>query len=282
VPVRPGAPAIGPLLLLLCALVFACTIGDAEQVDAQEAPAQADEGEGDGSDGGDPGGAADVPSPEELAAQEQLREGAQAYSQICASCHQAGGIGVVGQFPPLKDNPRTQDAEYVRTVITTGRAGELEVNGVTYDGVMPSFSTLPDEDIEAIVAFIGNDFVAPVAAIVPQAGPVAGTELPALTNMGSLLAFVIAGGSALLVLGPRITSVNDRLHFPWLDAWLRTAVIVSAVILFTVVIPDWAIRNEHVGSLSRFAQDAIGVGLWLGGLAVVLWGLWYAHRESRL
>ena len=231
---------------------------------------------------GDADAQADEASEADLARDEQLREGAQAYSQICAACHQAGGIGVVGQYPPLKDNPSVDDTDYLRTVITAGRSGQLEVDGVLYDGVMPSFSTLPDSDVEAIIAFVQNDFVAPPAAIVPQAGPVAGTELPALTNMGAWLAYIIAAGVALLVLGPRITSVNDRLSFPWLDAWLRTAVIVASVILLTVFIPDWAIRNSNVTSLSRFAQDLIGVSLWLAGLGAVLWGLWYAHRESRL
>lgn len=267
---RSRAWLVVPVFLVAACALFALQLGGAEPAAAQE------------NDDTEPT-AATEPTAEELAAEEQLREGSAAYSQICASCHQAGGIGVTGQFPPLRDNPRADDAEYVRTVITSGRSGELEVDGVVYDGVMPSFSTLPDDDIEAIIAFIGNDFVAPAAEVAAvRTGPVAGTELPALTNMGTLLAFVIVAGSTLLVLGPRITSVNDRLNFPWLDAWLRTAVIVAAVILFTVVIPDWAVRNATVGSLSRFAQDAIGVGLWGGGVLVVLWGLWYAHRESRL
>jgi mono/diheme cytochrome c family protein len=224
----------------------------------------------------------DGPRAERLADAEQLREGAQAYSQMCASCHQAGGIGIVGQFPPLRDNPNVDDGDYLRTVITTGRAGELEVDGVLYDGVMPSFSTLPDDDTDAIVAFIQNDFVAPPIAIIPQAGPIAGTELPGFSNMAKWLSYLIAGTAALLVLAPRITSANDRLSFPWLDAWLRTAIIVAAVILLIVVIPDWAVRNSAVTKLSRFSQDLIGVSLWLAGLVAVLWGLWYAQRESRL
>ncbi len=211
-----------------------------------------------------------------------LQQGAEVYSQFCSSCHQPGGAGLEGQFPPLADNPHVDDADYVRTVITTGRSGQIEVDGVLYDGIMPSFSTLPDSDIEAITAFVQNDFVAPPTPIGPQAGPVAGTELPAFTNMSKWLAYIIAGATALLVLAPRITSQNDRLSFPWLDAWLKTAIIVAAVVLFTVVIPDWAIRNKNVASLSRFSQDLIGVSLWLAGLTAVLWGLWHAHRESRL
>lgn len=231
----------------------------------------------------EPAPASQAPSAEQLAAEEQLREGARAYGQVCASCHQAGGIGVVGQYPPLVDNPNVDDADYLRTVITAGRAGEILVNGVTYDGIMPSFSTLPDDDTEAIIAYIQNDFVAPAAqvAILPT-GPVAGTELPALTNMGAWLTYLITAGGALLVLGPRIISENSRLRTPWLDAWLKTAVIVSAVILLVVYIPDQVVRTEAVTKLSRFSQDLIGVALWAAGLGTVLGGLWYAHRESRV
>lgn len=266
--------------MVAAAALFAGQVRDASDADAATSLLlQADETH-ESTDEDD--AAAEGPSAQELAREEQLREGAQAYTQICAACHQAGGIGVSGQYPPLKANPRVDDGDYMRTVITAGRSGELEVNGVSYDGVMPSFSTLPDSDVEAIIAYVQNDFVAPRAAVVPQAGPVAGTELPALTNMGAWLAYVIVAAAVLLALGPRITSANDRLAFPWLDAWLRTAVIVCSVILLTVFIPDWAIRNGNVASLSRFAQDLIGVSLWLAGLSAVLWGLWYAHRESRL
>lgn len=156
------------------------------------------------------------------------------------------------------------------------------VDGVTYDGVMPSFSTLSDGDTAAVIAFMQNDFVAPALEAAIPLGPVAGTELPGLSNMTTLVAFGITAALVLMVLGPRILSENDRLDVPWLDAWLKTALIVSSVILLTVIIPDWAIRNSTVTSLSRFAQDLIGVSLWLLGMVVVAWSLWYAHRRSRV
>lgn len=262
-------------LAVLIAVVVAVVSSFAGVASAQdtatEAPA-AEEAEGDTTE----------QTADELAAEEQLREGSAVYTQICASCHQAGGVGLTGQFPPLINNPRVDDAAYVDDVIDNGQQGELVVDGVTYNGVMPSFSTLSDDDTEAVIAFIQNDFVAPVSAAAPPLGPVAGTELPALASLTALLAYATAVGLALLVLAPRIIGENDRLNFPWLDAWLRTAVIVSGVILLTVVIPDWAIRTEAVTDLSRFAQDLIGVSLWMFGLVVVLWSLWYAHRRSRI
>lgn len=85
-----------------------------------------------------------------------------------------------------------------------------------------------------------------------------------------------------MALAPRVVDANDRLDFPWLDAWLRTALIVVAVIVFVVYIPSWALQTETVGKLGDFGQQVIGVGLWAGGLGVVLGALWYAHKENRI
>ncbi len=222
--------------------------------------------------------------PAQEALDNQLREGAAVYTQVCASCHQAGGAGIEGQFPPLRDNPNVDDADYVADVIVNGRQGEIVVAGVTYDGVMPSFSTLGDDEIEAVIVYIQNDFTAPAAAIAAfeESGPVAGTELPELANLTTALAFLVAIGAIGLVLAPRLTSANSRLATPWLDAWLKTAVIVAGVVFLTVVVPDWALKTSAVGELSRFGQDVVGSGLWALGLGIMLGGLWYAHRENRI
>ncbi len=158
------------------------------------------------------------------------------------------------------------------------------VDGVTYDGVMPAFSTLSDAETQAVIAYIQNGFEAPPdesAAPLPT-GPVAGTELPALTNMAAWVAYLLAAAVAAMVLAPRLMSQNSRLAVPWLDAWLKTGVIVLSVIFFTMFVPDWALKTGTVSKLSRPAQDFIGVSLWSGGMALVIGGMWYAHRESRI
>lgn len=231
----------------------------------------------------DPDADAEAEAEADAETEARLREGQQAYSQICSSCHQPGGAGLPGQYPPLIDNPHVADSAYVTDVIENGRRGEVEVNGEIYDGVMPSFSTLSDEEISAIVAYIQNGFVAPAAEVaIGPTGPVAGTELPALTNMGAIVAYLLAAGVAALVLAPRLLSQNSRLNTPWLDAWLKTAVIVTGFVFLTIVVPDWALKQGAVTKLSRFAQDIIGTTLWTGGLVALLAGLWYAHRESRI
>lgn len=211
-----------------------------------------------------------------------LRAGAQVYTQVCSSCHQPGGAGLSGQYPPLNGNPNTADAAYVETVIRNGRSGEIVVNGTTYDGVMPAQSTLTDTQISSVIAYIQSGFQAPSGPAPEVTGPVAGTELPAFADLTILAAFAVAIGVFALVLGPRVIGVSDRRTMPWLDAWLKTAVIVVGFILFTVYIPAKVLETEAVRDLPREAQDVIASGLWIGGLAGGLWALWYAHRHRRI
>ena len=214
---------------------------------------------------------------------ETLRDGAVVYSQFCQSCHQPGGVGLVGSFPPLVDNENLVDAAYIDDVIENGREGELVVDGETYDGVMPSFSTLEDDDVDAVIAYIQSDFQAPsTPAPEVSSGPVAGSEVPGLTNTTYWVALLLVGFVGLLVFGPRLLSRNDRLNTPWFDTWLKTVVIVIAIVIAVAFAPNWVLQTSTVAGLSRPLQDLIGVSIWGFGLALCLGGLWYAHRDSRI
>ncbi len=214
---------------------------------------------------------------------ELLVEGAQIYSQLCSACHQPGGVGISGQFPPLLGNPNVDDTDYLVSTIRNGREGELVVLGETYNGRMPAFSTLSEADVDALVTYVQSGFAAPaIAPPAPGSTASPGGELPGFANFSTTVAFLIAGGVVALVLGPRLLSANDRLHMPWLDAWLKTAVIVVGFIAFTVLVPSWAMQTDTVAGLDRLAQDLVGTGLWLFGMVGGLWALWYAHREDRI
>ena len=214
---------------------------------------------------------------------EVLREGAEVYTAVCSSCHQPGGVGVSGDFPPLIDNPNLDDAAYIEDVIRNGRTGVITVNGETYDGVMPAQSTLSDDDISAVIVYIQSGFAAP-AAPAPEVdtGPVAGTELPILADYAWIVAMLVALGAGALVLGPRVIAANDRRTIPWTDAWMKTAVIVVGLIVATTVIPAKVLELDTVQELPRAGQDLIAVGIWSFALVVSLWALWYAHREKRI
>jgi mono/diheme cytochrome c family protein/heme/copper-type cytochrome/quinol oxidase subunit 4 len=82
--------------------------------------------------------------------------GERTYASSCQSCHQAGGAGMPGIFPPLAGNlPALHNAEggreYLIDVLLNGLTGQIEVNGQTYNGVMPPWASLSDEQIAAVL-----------------------------------------------------------------------------------------------------------------------------------
>lgn len=85
--------------------------------------------------------------------------GADIYLQYCATCHQAGGGGVPGEFPPLTDTHwiTGDKSRLIRTVLH-GVQGPIEINGVHYDDVMPGHAFLEDEDVAALLTYIRNAF----------------------------------------------------------------------------------------------------------------------------
>ena len=214
---------------------------------------------------------------------EVLILGSRVYADVCSSCHQPRGVGVDRQFPPLAGNPRVDDTDYVREVILTGLEGELEVAGTVYDARMPAFSTLTDDEVDAVIAFVQSGFEIPTGAATDTGPGPSSTDLPDLANMAYLIALAIALGVGALVLWPRFVSTwGDRLEMPWLDAWLKAIAIVVWFVVFTVYVPSEVMKTETVADLDRNAQDAVGAGLWLAGMAAGMWAVWYASRQRRI
>jgi cytochrome c oxidase cbb3-type subunit 2 len=103
-----------------------------------------------------PAAAPAVPAaPAKLAAGYDPAKGQALFTEKCAVCHQAGGTGLPGAFPPLKGNAAVNDTDpavHIHTVLY-GVQG-LTIGGVKYPSAMPEFaSTLSDAAIAAIVNY---------------------------------------------------------------------------------------------------------------------------------
>lgn len=214
---------------------------------------------------------------------DQLLLGQQVFSDNCSSCHQPGGVGIPGAFPPLVNNPHVDDADYVRGVLQNGRTGEIVVNGETYDGVMPAFSTLDDTQVDAVIAYLQNGLVVPGGSAAPtDDGGSAGTTLPPVASAMFTLAFVLAILIAAWVLAPRIVGVIDRRNMPKLDAGLKSGLVVIYFVAATVFLPSMVLRTEVLERLPRGVQDFVAGSLWIGGLAIGVLGLWWFQRQDRI
>ncbi|MGD9598215.1 MAG: cytochrome D1 domain-containing protein [Steroidobacteraceae bacterium] len=88
------------------------------------------------------------------------KSGEQVYAENCAACHQPNGKGLAGAFPPLagSDWLKGRTPAQVAATVLTGLQGELVVNGVTYNSVMPAQSHLSDADIAAVITYVLNQW----------------------------------------------------------------------------------------------------------------------------
>lgn len=98
-----------------------------------------------------------------ISLEDQLSGGKKVYSSICMACHQANGQGLSGAFPPLAKSPWVLGRpERIVKLILHGLAGEIEILGQKYNGVMPAHKDqFNDQEIANVVTYIrkswGND-----------------------------------------------------------------------------------------------------------------------------
>jgi mono/diheme cytochrome c family protein len=228
-------------------------------------------------------------------------DGEAVYVQNCQSCHQPDGAGLPGTFPPLAGNPNAADGEYVRRVITNGLSGEIQVAGVTYNGVMPAVP-LSDEELAAVVAHLANlaGTTAETTATTAAAGPVGGDTAngEALFSGATKLS---AGGTACFAchsagsldgggatLGPDLTDVFSRLGGEaGLSAWLAAPPSLTMQPIFS----DRPLTEAEIADIVAFlagetgtAPNGAATGALVGagvGFAVLIGLVAMSHRGRR-
>jgi mono/diheme cytochrome c family protein len=89
--------------------------------------------------------------------------GKRLYTANCVACHQATGLGVAGQFPTLVDSEWVLGGDWhgdnhLVKILLHGLQGPIQVKGNTYNGAMPPWKQLKDEQIAAILTYIRNEW----------------------------------------------------------------------------------------------------------------------------
>ena len=82
--------------------------------------------------------------------------GQRQFNLNCASCHQASGQGVAGQYPPLAGSEYVLGSpNRVAAIVLNGLEGPVVVKGATYNGAMASWkNSLNDKKLASILTFI--------------------------------------------------------------------------------------------------------------------------------
>ena len=90
---------------------------------------------------------------------ERTAAGQKVFTNACAACHQPTGAGMAGVFPPLaKSDYLLSDPKRAIEVVLKGLQGEITVNGVKYNSVMPAMPQLSDQEIADVLTFTLNSW----------------------------------------------------------------------------------------------------------------------------
>lgn len=94
------------------------------------------------------------------ASQGGVLDGRQVFVGACQACHQAGGQGLPGVFPPLAGASWVKgDPHVLAQIVLHGLHGPIEVSGKTYNGAMPAFGAqLGDAELAAVLTFIRGEW----------------------------------------------------------------------------------------------------------------------------
>jgi mono/diheme cytochrome c family protein len=92
---------------------------------------------------------------------ESADAGSQIYATNCVACHQAGGTGMTGAFPPLAGHvpdllKQADGRTYVEKVLLFGLEGAISVNGNNFAGAMPAWNALSDDEVAAVLNYVSN------------------------------------------------------------------------------------------------------------------------------
>ena len=89
--------------------------------------------------------------------------GKRLYTANCVACHQPTGQGVAGQFPTLVGSEWVLGGDWhgdnhLVKILLNGLQGAIQVKGETYNGAMPPWKQLKDEQIAMILTYIRNEW----------------------------------------------------------------------------------------------------------------------------
>ena len=99
-----------------------------------------------------------------------VQMGARVFNTTCITCHQATGLGVPGQYPPLAGSEWAQgDEQRVIRIVLHGLNGPITVKNTEFNNVMaPLGATLKDDQIAYAISYVRATWGNNAPAVTPE------------------------------------------------------------------------------------------------------------------
>ncbi len=110
------------------------------------------------------------PGAVKVAALTRAQMGKKVFDTTCIACHQANGLGVPGQYPPLAGSSWvTGSEERIIRIVLHGLNGPITVEGKEYNNVMaPLGGALKDEQIANVISYVRASWGNTAAEVQPE------------------------------------------------------------------------------------------------------------------
>lgn len=90
-------------------------------------------------------------------------QGANLYLANCAKCHGREGEGFLKLYPPIRNSHHLKEnVSKLPCIIRYGLKGEIVVEGVTFNQIMPAIQQLKAEEIDQIIVFLQQHWQLPI------------------------------------------------------------------------------------------------------------------------
>jgi mono/diheme cytochrome c family protein len=132
------------------------------------------------------------------------KNGKRVYGTTCNGCHQASGLGLPGQYPPLvKSEWVTDGTERFAQIVLNGLRGPIEVNGAAFGSIEmpPHGDKLNDKQIGQVMSYVRYEFENGIEPIVTAEQVAAAREKHA-AHVGAYTVDALAPAGAELPGGP--------------------------------------------------------------------------------
>jgi mono/diheme cytochrome c family protein len=94
-------------------------------------------------------------SPKKMA----MEAGQLVYTGQCLTCHQADGSGSPNMNPPLTRSKQVAgDKQHLIELVINGNSRHTEINGQTWQNIMPGHPEMSDEEIAHVLTYIRHNF----------------------------------------------------------------------------------------------------------------------------
>lgn len=95
--------------------------------------------------------------------------GEKIYNTYCVACHQRDGRGASGRFPPLAGTTWvTGDKKKLINILLNGLEGQIEVNGESFNNVMPKHHFLSNKELANVLTYIRQNFGNTASPVTPE------------------------------------------------------------------------------------------------------------------